>query len=84
MNRYNIYQQLPPRGNGMDFSLRLVRLDTIIDAYSGSHAIDLAKQLPEFQRAQGLARFPIVHQLTRTGNEMPAWIQVQNMRSEQT
>ena len=83
MNRYRIYQQQPPRGNGMDFRLNLHACGEL-EAYSGSHAIDLAKQLPAFQRAQGLARFPIVHQLTRSGNEMPAWIQAQNMRGEQT
>ena len=67
MNKYNVYQQTTKSRN--------LELVGNVEAFSGSQAIDLAKQqIKCFKYAEGLARFPIVHQLTKNGDEMPVWI----------
>jgi len=81
MKKYNVYQQMKPINMLIDAKLKMFLVDTV-EAHSGSHAIDLAKQLPKFKEASGLARYPVVHELTARGQEMPLWIIKQQLEAK--
>ena len=57
--KYTVYQQLPPMEVRGDYRLN-IRAVGSVEAHSDTHAIRLAKELPAFQIATGLARSPIV------------------------
>jgi hypothetical protein len=59
MNRYRVFQQLPPKMRGEVATANLEPV-CFVEAYSGDHSIELAKKMSAFQRAEGLAKFPVV------------------------
>lgn len=77
MESYNVYMQCKPfksgssqhKGEKVEFYASLEKIGRI-SAENGSAAIDAAKRLPEFQKAKGLAKFPLVHRLDDKGNEI--------------
>jgi hypothetical protein len=61
--KYATFQQLPPRLIGDEWVPHIVARDTV-EASSEQAAIVIARQLEVFRRAQGLARFPMVQEVT--------------------
>ncbi len=57
--KFTCYQQLPPVERNGEYRLNIRPVGTV-EAHSDTHAIRLAKELPVFKTATGLARSPIV------------------------
>jgi hypothetical protein len=59
MNRYRVFQQLPPKMRGEVATANLEPV-CFVEAYSCDHAIEIAKCRTEFKRSKGLAQYPVV------------------------
>ncbi len=57
--KFTCYQQLPPTERNGEYRLN-IRVVGFVEAHSDTHAIRVAKELPIFKNATGLARSPIV------------------------
>lgn len=75
---FRVFQQLPPKEvkdeDGEVECFTNFKVVGKVSAYSGSHAIDLAKEWPVFKKApkDTLMRFPIVQRIVMKGQEVPA------------
>lgn len=63
MTTYNTYQQLPPIQSG-DTWIPNIKMRDQVEAGSEQAAKTIARNLEVFRRASGLARFPIVQEVT--------------------
>ncbi len=59
--KFTCYQQLPPVERSGEYRLNIRPVGSV-EAHSDTHAIRLAKELPVFKYATGLARSPIVQE----------------------